>query len=168
MSDKLVEMFKEKYPLTPRGYDRVSIYPRGGGTWVERIHLDLVEKEFLKFQIDKKPLADISSIKDVAKRVFDDIGHRHYTLKDQGNLLDILYFEPKGIDDYNQSYSNHFIEIREPLIIPKIMISTGNRGRIKLHERQREKYFQFVNDVYNLFMRNAKKRINFINLKRKS
>ena len=154
MSDKLVEMFRKRYPLTPRGYDRIYTYPPNGS--IERIHLHLVEKDFLKFLDKKKPLADISSIKNIAQEVFNDIGCKFYTLEEQG-IDNIFSFYPKKMDDYNESYTGHFIEIREPLIIPKIMISTGNRGRIKLHDRQRKKYFQFINEVYDIFVQNSKK-----------
>ena len=50
MSDRLYKQFCEKYPPTPKGFSRISLYPPNGGeTWIERIHLNLMEKEFLDF-----------------------------------------------------------------------------------------------------------------------
>ncbi len=153
MSDKLYQLLCRRFPPTCRGYKRISIYPPcedENPTWIERIHLNLVEKEFLDI---KESLVKSEEIEGLAKEIFDDIPFRFYKNQEEGN---IIYFAPEGIDNYNQKYFGHFIEIHEPLIIPKITISTGNRGSIDLHQRQRKKYFKFVENLYDLCINKTK------------
>ena len=155
MSDTLYKMFCEKYP--PIGLwktSRITLYPSyGGGTWIERIHLNLLEKIFLEFLEKRKPLIKSDDIGKLAKKIFDDINYDFYTHREEGN---VIFFRPEGIDKYSQNYAGHYIAVHEPLIIPKILISTGNRGAIGLHNKQREKYFQFVDELYDIFLKNAK------------
>ena len=153
MSDKLFELFCQKFPPTPLGYQRISVYPPSEcekPTWIERIHLDLIEKEFLNI---KQPIVKLEEIGELAERIFNDINFDFYKYQEEGNLI---FFRPNGIDNYCQKYSGHFIEIYEPLRYPKILISTGNRGSIELHPKQRRKYFQFVKKLYELFLRKIK------------
>lgn len=154
MSDILYKMFCEKFPPTPRRVPRVSIYPPNGGeSWIERIHLNLIEKIFIDRDRKEPPLLESKDIDCLAEKIFDDINYEFYEQQEEGNVID---FSPEGIDDYTQNYMGHYIAVHEPLRIPRITISTGNRGSIGLHKRQREKYFQFVDELYGIFLKKAK------------
>ena len=151
MSDVLLKMFRERYPpVGPKDYERLSTYPFNGGDYIERIYLELLEKIFVDLY---KPLIVPEDIEKLAEKIFDDIDHKFYYLQDEGYI--ISFKPPADIDEYFQSYAEHTISVKKPFIFPKITFSTGNRGSIKLHDRQREKYFQFANELYDIFMENA-------------
>ncbi|MEA3229646.1 MAG: hypothetical protein U9P44_01915 [archaeon] len=145
MSEVLYKMFCEKFP--PIGsVSRISVYPLdSGGTLIERIYLNLLDESFIEVE---EPLTDSDSIKKLAGKIFDDVEFDFYKHSEEGN---IIFFNPEGVDDYSQNYSGHYIAVREPLKIPVITISTGNRGAIKLNSRQRDKYFYFVCELYDMF-----------------
>lgn len=151
MSDVLYRVLCKKYPpVGPNNFSRVTLYPLNGGEkGIERIHLNLVEKVFLD---RKKPLVEPNVVEELAKKIFEDVNHNFYEEQEEGN---VIFFRPKEIDEYSQNYTGHYIAVHDPLIIPKITISTGNRGIMKLHKRQRKKYLQFVNDLYGIFLENA-------------
>jgi len=155
MSDILYNQLLEKYPDTPRGYKRVSLYPKEKNAPIEFFHLNLVEKIFTDIE-DRKPLANKEEIKDIADKIFDDVTHKFWENTEEGYMIK---FSLEGIDDYFQHYSGHYIAVDEHFFIPKIVISTGNRGLNVLHPKQRERYFKFVNEVYDLFVERAKERV---------
>ena len=151
MSDKLYEMLCKRFPpVGPKGYTRVSIYPPGEEKLIEGIHLNLIEKVFLSI---KKPLLNSEVIESLASHIFNDIHYDFYKNQEEG---DVILFRPREVDDYAQRYANHYIAIHHPLKYPKITISTGNRGRTELNSRQREKYYQFVIELNDLFLEKAK------------
>ena len=148
MSDKLYKTLCETFP--PIGSckaPRITLYPPdSGGTWIERIYLNLIEKEFLKIE---QPIVKSKEIKELAGRIFEDIEFNFFKHQEEGNVISFI---PDGIDSYSQNYIGHYISVRDPLRYPIITISTGNRGSIRLYPRQRKKYFQFVKELYGLFL----------------
>lgn len=148
MSDKLYEMFKLRFPpVGPYKTERVTIYPPDCGRAIERIHLNLIDESFLGLE---EPILESASIEKLAKKTFDDIPFRFYTQQDEG---DVILFSPEGIDEYSQKYAGHSIEVlQKPPRFPWITFSTGNRGCIGLHKRQRKKYFNFTVDLNDLFL----------------
>jgi len=159
MSEILCKMLYERFPpIGPHNVNRVLIYtgfateawtPNSKGqTHIERIHLDLIDRIFLDV---KEALVQPEEIKRLADKIFDI--PFDFNLTDDGYTI---YFQQHGIDDYSQKYSHHFIAVKEQLKKPQIMISTGNRGAIVLNNMQREKYFQFVTELYDLFFKRAR------------
>jgi len=144
-------MFRERYPpVGPHDYERLSTYPFNGGDYIERIYLELLEKIFVDLN---KPLIVPEDIEKIAEKIFDDIDHKFFYHQDEGYIISFKL--PSGMDKYFESYSEHIISVKEPFNFPKITFWTGNRGSIKLHDRQREKYFRFANELYDIFMENA-------------
>ncbi|MCK4730669.1 MAG: hypothetical protein KAT28_05105 [Candidatus Aenigmarchaeota archaeon] len=155
MSDTLYEKLCEKFPqIGP--VPRISTYPEGGDKYIERIHLNLIEEAFLGLT---KPLLESKDIENLAKEIFDDIPYEFHKHPSEGNIISFL---PEGVDEYAQSYMGHDITIKEPLKHPKITILTGNRGSIKLHPEQRDKYFQFAVDLYETFLEKNLGQLNII------
>ncbi|MBW6462171.1 MAG: hypothetical protein K0B07_03940 [DPANN group archaeon] len=147
MSDILVEQLSVQYqPVGLHKNEQISIYPFDGGRYVERIYVDIIDKIF--FGVDK-PLVTFEEITGIAEAVFDDV---HFAMRDHSTEGYLVLFKPQGIDKYSLNYDGHDIVIRKPFDTLKITISTGNRGAIGLNYRQREKYFDFVNKVYDLFI----------------
>jgi len=151
MSDVLLKMFRERYPpVGLHNTERLSTYPFNGGDYIERIYLELLEKIFVDLY---KPLIVPEDIEKLAEKIFDDIDYKFFYHQDEGHIISFML--PTGMDEYFESYSEHIISVKEPFYFPKITFWTGNRGSIKLHKRQREKYFQFANELYDIFMENA-------------
>ncbi len=155
MSDVLLKMFCERYPpLDPHNTERLSTYPYGGGDWIERIYLELNENIFSDLIEDSSgPLIVPEDIEKLAEKIFDDIDYKFFYHQDEGYIISFKL--PSGMDEYFESYSEHIISVQEPFYFPIIAFWTGNRGSIKLHDRQRDKYFQFANELYDIFMENA-------------
>lgn len=150
----LCERFKQRFPPINE-YKRISVYED-----YERIYLNLIEKEFLSAPcINPK-----EEIEELAKKTFD-VNFECKSLNDGGDSrLAILFFPiilPKGKMNeeefkYHQWFDDHSIEISLPARYPDITISTGNRGRTDLLDRQRDLYYNFTEGVYNLFLEKAR------------
>ncbi|NOQ55237.1 MAG: hypothetical protein GQ477_00355 [Nanohaloarchaea archaeon] len=156
MSDILLKQLNEKYPpIGPHNATQLSIYPYQelSSRYIERIYLDVLDLKFIK---NPKDLITMDEMKDLAESIFDDIDFEMKNIRDEGYIVE---FKPHGISDYLENYSGHAIIIREPFSTPHITISTGNRGSIGLNDRQREKYFNFVNGLYDIFVENLEKNI---------
>jgi len=136
-------MLQERYPEPPN---------QVGVLGADRIWLTLRSREFLPNVILVMP-EDISG---VADKVFDDVHHEFH--KKLGTIDNVLTFDSEKSNNsdvnYVKSYDNHSVSFPR-LSIPEIEILTGNRGNAALHERQRQKYFDFVNQVYGLFLSKA-------------
>jgi hypothetical protein len=155
MTDILFQRFRERFPSI-NDYERITIY----GAY-ERIYLDLIEAEFIS-----SPLFDSKEkIKDLALKIFD-VNFIYKFLRDGldervGIIFDpIILPKPKmSYESFrrNMNYSGHSIEITLPASHPMITISTGNRGAVDLIEKQRDNYYNFVVEVYEIFLGNAKK-----------
>jgi hypothetical protein len=147
MSDKLYEMLRIKFPpVGPYKIERVTTYPPDCDRCIERIHLNLIDEAFFGL---KEPILESASIEKLAKKTFD-IPFRFYTQQEEG---DVILFSPEGIDEYIQKYAGHSIEVlQKPPRSPIITFSTGNRGCIGLHNRQRKKYFNFAVNLNDLFL----------------
>ena len=93
----------------------------------------------------------------IAKKIFDDIEYEFYPETEEGT---VVYFSPavglNKMTDYSENYRGHYLAINR-LTHPVMTISTGNRGQSLLNDKQREKYFEFVNRVYEQFLESAKK-----------
>ncbi len=155
MTEILFQKFKERFP--PIGdCERITIYEA-----FERIHLYLIDEAF----VDAPSFASQEKINDLASKTFDvnfRWGHAYYsTLSKVPTIIFDPVILPKAeggtykLMEYNDYYSGHSIEIELPSYFPKIIISTGNRGRTDLLDRQRDLYYNFVEGVYNLFLENA-------------
>lgn len=155
MSGLLVQMFLEKYP--PHGKnktDQVETYPPYDESYmgIEDIFLMPKHKKFAGLQI---PLITEEAIRELASKIFDDITYDFfYDVKDG---CEIYFTSP---DDYNDVYlhsyhQQHIFVFWPPLKFRTIKFSTGHSGSSDLHEKQREKYFQFANGIYDIFMENA-------------
>jgi len=163
MSEILCQMFLDKFP--PVGINkapRVLVYDgQGCPPWepgmrmIERIHLQLHDQEIHDRNKDRVDLITPLEINKVASKVFDDV---HYEFSESGgDGGPSIRFSPEIMSDYNMRYNRHDITVQEPFTYPKIMFSIGNRGTMDLHERQRQKYFQFAVDIYETFLKNARK-----------
>jgi len=141
MTYKLVEILKNEYPPI-NNFERVSIY----GAY-ERIYLDLISKDFLNGGL----LKDSKKIFELAQKLFDV----PFTFGRKGDLGEIIYFEPSSSNKYEQNHFAHYIKVEVPSNHPMITISTANRGAGELFKKQRDNYFKFVNETYNLFLKNA-------------
>lgn len=145
MSDLLLKKLREMFPpVGPKKFERITTYPPNSGKWIEKIHLNLIEKRFLDL---KEPIVKSREIEEIAENIFD-VEYDFYEHQEEGN---VILFRPNFCDEYNQNYSGHYIALENPLKIPKITISTGNRGSIQLMGPQREKYLLFVEKTYKLF-----------------
>jgi len=152
MTVVLFEKFKQRFPPI-KNHDRVSIYEA-----YERIYLSIIDRQFIgapDFNSEQK-------IKDLASKTFD-VNFVSKTFEEGHKNKLYLIFEPiifskmsKKSFLYNSSYSGHSIDINLPSFWPEITISTGNRGRTNLSQKQRDKYYNFVEEIYNLFLENAK------------
>ena len=140
MTKKLYEMFKKKYP---QKYNSFSIYGAD-----ERINLSLIDRLF----INKNNLMPLSELDEICNKYFKDF----YKIEDAGkfSLKGIfVLFEVDGLRKY-KNYFGHSFWI--PRFLPLEMeISTGNRGNFLLEDKQREKYFGFVNDIFEKLKENA-------------
>ena len=141
MTEKLVKILSELYPPA-KNHDRISIYGAH-----ERIYLLLFDHVFSGTPI----IHDIECFRKLANETFDV----HFYIGSKGDIKNAVFFEPNSQDDYQQNYSNHFIQIILPSNFPQITISTGNRGRVNLLDKQREKYLEFVKYVYGIFAENS-------------
>ena len=155
MANQLYQQLLEKYPRI-NDFDRVSGYPPPNG--LERISLILKSEEFAKA---RKELITIPEIKDIAEKVFDDVAWKFYEI--EGTLQNAIVFDSskppvtRNSRQYAQKYDNHLIQILSPFYYPSIELSLGWRGNSQLHSKQREKYFSFINSMYDKFLENAKK-----------
>jgi len=152
MSDKLYERLCREFPPTLTGYKRLSVYPptdEERPTWIERIHLNFSEKEFFDIEESFVTSEDIGML---ARKIFNDITFDFQSVQEGCDKGHFIFFRSEGINRYNQNYSGHFIEVVEPLRRARMLFSTGNRGRIELHPRQRDKYFQFAKQAHALFI----------------
>lgn len=149
MTVELVKMFEDRFPpVGPHKVPRVSTYHG-----IERIYLTLLDEVFVGIN---KPLVTIDEIKTLAHKIFDkDV---NFEFKENQGTLDgaVILFEPRGGDNYSMNYSGHSIQVHKPFIVPEITLSLANRGTAKLYPKQRNKYFQFVNNLYELFVNNSK------------
>ena len=140
MTEKLVKILSKLYPPIENN-NRVSIYGAH-----EEIYLLLFDYIFVNAKIN-----DIEVFRKSADKIFDV----PFYLGSKGDIKNAVFFEPNSQDEYQQNYSNHFIQISLPSKFPKMTISTGNRGKVKLLDKQREKYLEFVKNVYKIFVDNA-------------
>ncbi|MEX2017564.1 MAG: hypothetical protein WD876_03765 [Candidatus Pacearchaeota archaeon] len=150
MTDVLFQRFRKRFPPI-NDYERISTYGAD-----ERIYLDLITLEFTK----GKYINPQEEIKGLAQKVFD-VNFIWKNLNDGGTKRLTLIFDPgKQISEesfiYHENYSGHSIDINLPASHPEITISTGHRGKVVLLDRQRDKYFEFAEGVYNIFLDNAK------------
>ncbi len=154
MTERLVQRFRERFPPI-NGYERVTIYEA-----YERIYLDLIEQDFM-------PLRHFNphrEIKDLALKTFDVSFICKFLDNGGWNRLAIIFSEeilPKGkmsyeLFRYNLWYDGHGIEVSLPATHPIITVSTGNRGRTDLLDRQRDLYYNFVEGIYNIFLEKVK------------
>jgi hypothetical protein len=156
MTNILYSWLKEEYPPL-NGHDRLYGYPPPEG--LERIALNLISREFFP----SKVRMTVEEIKEIASKVFDDISWEYF--EKAGVVNNVILFDSQltynsGLNkdlDYIRKYDNHAIEIFTPFSHPMLEISLGWRGTSRLHPRQREKYFDFVNKLYGKYILNARK-----------
>ncbi len=153
MTDILFKRFRERFP--PIGdRERITIYEA-----YERIYLDLIEREF----VEAPQFDSLDKIKDLASKTFDVNFYWGYSHYNMSHNVPTIIFDPKcgtkKLMEYDDWYSCHSIEVDIPSFHLVITISTGNRGRADLIEKQRDKYFEFVEGVYKLFLENARQPI---------
>jgi hypothetical protein len=154
MTSILFERFKKRFPPINE-YERIRVYEN-----FERIYLDLIKEEFLSAHyINPK-----EEIEELAKKIFD-VNFACRSLSDGGDSRLAIIFDPiilpKGKMNeedfmYHSWYDGHSIEISLPARHPMVTISTGNRGRTDLLNRQRDLYYNFTEEVYNLFLKKAR------------
>ena len=151
MTDKLVKMFEGKYPpVGPHKTSRVSTY-----NGIERIYLNLLDKVFVGIE---KPLVFMGEIKTLTNKIFDGDANIRFE-EDPGTLTGaVIIFEPRGADNYSMNYDGHSIQVHKPFVVPVVTLSLANRGAAKLYHKQRNKYFGFVNNLYELYLESAKAR----------
>ena len=155
MTEILYGWLEQNYPPID-GVQRIGGYPPPGG--LERIYLMLVSKEFLP----PRNLITIEELKSVAQTVFDDIYWEFF--ENAGVEKNVITFDSEktmesGLNrdyNYSSSYDNHYIQLIPPFFYPSMEIGLGWRGTSRLHPRQREKYFSFVNALYDRFLQNSK------------
>jgi hypothetical protein len=155
MTDILFQKLKERFPPV-NDYERISIY----GAY-ERIYLDLIDYAFIGM-----PYFDSQErIKNLALKTFD-VNFISKFLKDGGEQRLSIIFEPVILNktkmsyelfEYHENHSGHSMDVMLPSTHPIITISTGNRGHVDLLPKQRENYYNFVENVYRLFLENANK-----------
>ena len=144
MTQKLYKMFKEKYS---QKWNSFSIYGAD-----ERICLTLRDRIF----IDKSNLIKLSELEEISKKYFNGF----YEIRD-GKLMQlrgiVLILNPNQKFE-KKEYNNHSFWLSTFPNLPLDMeISTGNRGEFLLTKNQREKYFNFVKDIFNKYKENALK-----------
>lgn len=144
MTDRLFQRFKERFPDI-NGTPRVSFY----GAY-ERIYLSLYERIFAQ---SKRALITPDEISKIARGVFWDV---NFVFEERGDIQFGIFFEPTGVSEYSCSYDQHHIEVHQHLLFPELTISTGNRGKVVLHDLQRERYYQFACDLRKEFIRKAR------------
>ena len=157
MTDILFNRFRNRFPPL-NGYEKITIY----GAY-ERIYLDLIGREFMSAPF----INPEDEIKTLASKVFDvnfEWGYSYYDAKTKNPEI---IFNPAGLSKdkggteelmrYQDNYSGHTIEIKLPARNPEITISTGNRGKTLLLDEQRDKYFEFVEEIYKIFLESSRK-----------
>ena len=137
MTFELAQMLKETYPPI-LNFERINIYGKN-----ERISLNLLD-----FCFDgKSNFNDHTKIEALARKIFDV----PFVYEKKGDIGPAIFFQPKINDSYHQNHTNHYINVYLPGKCPEITISTGNRGPSLLIDKQRQNYFQFVNQIFELF-----------------
>ncbi len=153
MTEILFKKLRERFPPI-NDYERITVYEA-----YERVYLDLIESAFMKDKQFNSP----EKIKNLAQRIFD-VNFVYIPLNNGGEKRWTVIFEPIILDKgkmseesfrYQENYSGHSIEVILPSSHPMITISTANRGAIDLFPKQRDNYYNFVEDVYKLFLQNA-------------
>jgi len=142
MTDVLYDLLSKRFPAID-GDERVSAYEN-----FERIHLNLFDLVFK----DAPSLTDHSKIEQLAKLLFEV----NFEYKPEGNVGPSIFFYPSTNKKPEKFYANHYVQVQLPSKFPIINIVTGNRGESVLELEQRKKYFTFVEQVYDLFLQNAK------------
>lgn len=137
MTELLFRMLSERFP--PLNRERITSYGA-----MERIYADLVDPLFansLLFDCRR-------TVRDIAGRIFDV----PFSCDSRGDVGFGVFFWPNTPDSYSQGYANHYIAVQTPSRHPVITLSTHNRGAGILLERQRSKYFRFVDEIFDAFV----------------
>ena len=141
MTDILFRRLVERFPIE-ENMD-VSTYEN-----FERIYLRLSDMRFKK----APNFNSHDRIKNLASRIFDV----DFAYEKRGEIGPAIFFEPRLKTDYQRNHTNHHIEVQLPSKYPIIVIDTGNRGCGFLLDNQRDNYFKFVEETFNLFLNNTK------------
>jgi len=151
MSHILVQMLVERFEPDERSPEQIFIYPYGQEEektkikYIERIEISLYNEKFegRRFKADDDKIQ--STAERLAGEIFDDVNH---SLNKNMEYIHIIEFLPVKPDEYNQKYTGHYISIKTYSNRLRIDIFTGSRGDMQLNDKQRQKYFDYVVDLY--------------------
>lgn len=156
MTHKLMQILRTKYSFISQvQFSDISGYPPPEGN--ERIYFSYCHKNYMNY---KNELITTEQIKNIATLVFDDVGWNFYEKKGLMQNAIIFYINEKISKkrfEYQSRYDGHDIEFGKLDVQLYITISTGNRGGVKLHQRQRKKYESFIEEVVKETIRNTEK-----------
>jgi len=148
MVNILKKQFEKEFPpFGPHSVPQVTDYMD-----VERLHIKMMEVALKHFEAKTRLELDLEEITELADKIFDDVGHRTYLWDDYGQEKIVIDFKNISIEEYIKKYSHHEIEIYKSANTPILTYNLANRGTASLHERQREKYFQFAIDLKSILM----------------
>ncbi len=149
MTRKLYEMLREQYRSTSHIF---GIYP-SEDEMIERISLQITNHgAFEKFRAASKNIIAAGDIKRIAEEIFD--GREFEFFPEDYDGISIR-FQSDTMSEYCQNFDHHVLSVVR-LTDPHFLISTGD-GINELNDMQREKYFEFVNRVYEQFLESAKR-----------
>jgi hypothetical protein len=144
MTSKLRDLLVEKYPYETEN-SKSSFFIYGAG---ERIYLNLYHKSFCS---KEHGLINHEEIDRIARNFFNLFYEMRKIDKDE-----IIILNPDN-DMKHREYDGHNITVYSPFFYPCMEISTGHRGNGDLTGEQRQKYFEFVKEIYEKFLENARK-----------
>ena len=142
MTDILFKRLADRFPLCDNC--DISVYEN-----YERIYVHLANPRFSK----SPQFNSHNKIKNLASIVFDV----DFVYEKRGEIGPAIFFEPKKRDSYSHNHQDHSLHVHLPSKFPMVTIDTGNRGSTILMNRQRDNYFKFVEETFNLFLNNVKK-----------
>ena len=144
MTDKLFKILKKEFPVF-KSIERVWIYGAN-----ERIYLNLIDKRFH----NAKYFYNYDEIEKIANKIFDV----PFVYETRGDAEKSIFFKPRNLNNkYEMNYDFQHITVHLPSLFPQITIDTGNRGSVELFDKQRDKYYGFVINVFNKFSEYAKR-----------
>jgi len=158
MTNILLRYLKIRYkPIEDLHYSDISPYEAN-----ERIYFIFNHKKYLS----QDQVITEGQIKDIASKVFTDVGWEFHPIKGlHQNLIKFYIKELEKTKDedknyeaflYESNYGEHDIEFGKLNNYLHITISTGNRGRAVLDKRQRKQYALFLDMIIEQTIINTK------------
>ena len=157
MAIELLNLLRERFPPF-QGNEMVTVYGAH-----ERLHVSGIDQQL--YDAVRKghptPLDNHGVVEKIAKTIFD-VPFKYET---KGTVNDSIFFmeeidERFALDDeqnkYLNNWKNHHITVELPKVHPVITFDLANRGSGYLLSKQRQKCYEFMLAMYDLFYERAR------------